>query len=46
MNLLAGMRLSSPLLCAVVACMQPSGSIIVDESLTSGGSYWNASKVN
>ena len=30
---------------AVIAHLQPEGAIIVDESLTSGGSYWELSKV-
>ena len=30
-------------LCAVVAATQPEGTILVDESLTSGGSYWDVS---
>ncbi|KAG2443900.1 hypothetical protein HXX76_002240 [Chlamydomonas incerta] len=31
-------------LCVVVAALQPEGCVVVDESLTSGGSYWEASK--
>ena len=30
-------------LCAAVAATQPEGTILVDESLTSGGSYWDVS---
>ena len=32
-------------MCAVIAHMQPEDAIIVDESLTSGGAYWDLSKV-
>ncbi len=35
-----GAALTGPLLCAVVAALQPAGAIIVDESLTSGSDYW------
>ncbi|KAF5833363.1 thiamine diphosphate-binding protein [Dunaliella salina] len=41
---LPGMRLSPPLMCTVIASMQPEGCVVVDESLTSGGAYWNASR--
>jgi acetolactate synthase-1/2/3 large subunit len=30
--------------CAIVARLQPEDSIIIDESLTSGGSYWRVSE--
>ena len=33
-------------MCAVVAAVQPQDAIIVDEALTSGGAYWDFSKVN
>lgn len=33
-------------LCQTIAALQPADTILVDESLTSGGSYWDASKVN
>ena len=33
-------------MCAVIAHLQPEGAIIVDESLTSGGAYWDLSKVH
>ncbi|KAG2438886.1 hypothetical protein HYH02_010683 [Chlamydomonas schloesseri] len=39
-----GSRLTAAELCAVVAALQPAGCVLVDESLTSGGSYWEASK--
>ncbi len=32
-------------MCAVITHMQPEDAIIVDESLTSGGAYWDLSKV-
>ena len=32
-------------MCAVIAHMQPEDAIVVDESLTSGGAYWDLSKV-
>jgi hypothetical protein len=32
-------------MCAVIAHVQPEDAIIVDESLTSGGAYWDLSKV-
>lgn len=44
MLLYAG-RLTARGMCAVIAAMQPSDAIIVDESLTSGGAYWDLSKV-
>ncbi|KAL6753211.1 thiamine diphosphate-binding protein [Haematococcus lacustris] len=40
----AGTRLSPPVLCTVVAALQPPDCILVDESLTSGGAYWDLSK--
>ena len=39
-------RLDARSLCGMLACLQPEGAIIVDESLTSGGSYWDSSKVS
>jgi len=39
-------RLTAESLCTTVACLQPEGTILVDESLTSGGSYWERSKVS
>ena len=35
--------LDAPKLCAAIAALQPEGAIVVDESLTSGGSYWEMS---
>eukprot|EP00798_Chlamydomonas_sp_ICE-L_P013924 gene13924-19854_t len=37
-------RLNATSLCTIVAAVQPEGCIIVDESLTSGGAYYNLSK--
>ncbi|GLC46297.1 hypothetical protein PLESTB_000996200 [Pleodorina starrii] len=37
-------RLTAAALCAVLAALQPEGAVVVDESLTSGSSYWEASK--
>ena len=37
-------RLTADKMCQVVAALQPDSSIIVDESLTSGNSYWNLSQ--
>ena len=37
-------RLTADKMCQVVAALQPEFSIIVDESLTSGNSYWNLSQ--
>lgn len=37
-------RLSATSLCNIIAALQPEGSIIVDESLTSGNAYWEASQ--
>ena len=39
-------RLTARGMCAVIAAMQPQDAIIVDESLTSGGAYWDFSKVH
>ncbi|KAJ9533487.1 hypothetical protein QJQ45_026522 [Haematococcus lacustris] len=39
-----GTRLSPPVLCTVVAALQPPDCILVDESLTSGVGYWDLSK--
>jgi acetolactate synthase-1/2/3 large subunit len=36
-------RLTASHLCTIVAALQPEGAILVDESLTSGGSYFDAS---
>jgi hypothetical protein len=37
--------LTAAALCQAVAALQPAGSILVDESLTSGTAYWEVSKV-
>ena len=37
--------LTAAALCQAVAALQPAGTILVDESLTSGTAYWDASKV-
>ncbi|KIY96436.1 acetolactate synthase I/II/III large subunit [Monoraphidium neglectum] len=37
-------RLTAAALCQVVAALQPEGCVLVDESLTSGSSYWEAAK--
>ena len=37
-------RLNAAALCQVVAALQPEGAIVVDESLTSGNAYWDASR--
>lgn len=37
-------RLTASSLCHIIAALQPEHAIIVDESLTSGQSYWEASK--
>jgi hypothetical protein len=37
--------LTAAALCQAVAALQPEGTILVDESLTSGTAYWEASKV-
>lgn len=37
-------RLNPSLMCQTVAALQPEGAIIVDESLTSGNSYWEFSR--
>ncbi|KAK9806179.1 hypothetical protein WJX72_004533 [[Myrmecia] bisecta] len=37
-------RLTAAALCIALAALQPPDAIIVDESLTSGGAYWEASK--
>ncbi|WIA19312.1 hypothetical protein OEZ85_003945 [Tetradesmus obliquus] len=36
--------LTAAALCQAVAALQPAGTILVDESLTSGTAYWEASK--
>ena len=38
-------KLTARSMCAVIAHLQPEDAIIVDESLTSGGAYWELSKV-
>ena len=38
-------RLTAAALCQTVAALQPGGAIIVDEALTSGNAYWDASMV-
>jgi acetolactate synthase I/II/III large subunit len=37
-------KLTPPALCAIVATLQPEGAVVVDESLTSGTSYFEASQ--
>ncbi|KAG2498464.1 hypothetical protein HYH03_003718 [Edaphochlamys debaryana] len=37
-------RLTAAALCAAVAALQPEGAVVVDESLTSGSAYWEASQ--
>jgi len=37
-------RLNPTSLCQIIAHLQPANAIIVDESLTSGNAYWEASK--
>lgn len=37
-------KLTAAKLCAVVAELQPENAIVVDESITSGGQYWELSK--
>ena len=37
-------RLTADKMCQVVAILQPDSCVIVDESLTSGNSYWNLSQ--
>ena len=39
----ADAKLNPGNLCAVVSFTQPAGCVLVDESLTSGGSYWDQS---
>eukprot|EP00951_Prasinocladus_malaysianus_P005978 scaffold42223_cov38-Prasinocladus_malaysianus.AAC.1 len=31
-------------MCQVIAALQPPDAIVIDESLTSGGTYWDLSK--
>jgi hypothetical protein len=38
-------RLSAAALCQAVAAVQPADAVLVDESLTSGNAYWEASNV-
>jgi len=38
-------RLTAAAMCQALAALQPPDSILVDESLTSGNAYWEASKV-
>ena len=37
-------KLTAAALCQTVAAVQPPDCIVVDESLTSGGAYWEYSK--
>jgi hypothetical protein len=37
-------KLTARAMCEVIAHLQPEGAIIVDESLTSGGTYYETSK--
>lgn len=37
-------RLNPTSMCQIVAALQPEGAIIVDESLTSGNTYWESSR--
>eukprot|EP00775_Hariotina_reticulata_P010637 gene10637-10795_t len=37
-------RLTAAAVCQVVAALQPANCILIDESLTSGSTYWDASK--
>lgn len=37
-------KLTADKMCQVVASLQPEGTIMVDESLTSGNAYWNMSQ--
>lgn len=37
-------RLNAVTLCHSIASLQPEGAVVVDESLTSGNAYWEASK--
>jgi hypothetical protein len=39
-------KLTPTSMCAVVAALQPPGCVVVDESLTSGSSYWDFSQVS
>jgi len=36
-------KLTARSMCAVIAHLQPESAIIIDESLTSGGAYWELS---
>ena len=38
-------KLTAGAMCAILVQHQPEGAILVDESLTSGGAYWEAAKV-
>lgn len=38
-------RLTAAAMCSIVAALQPADCVLVDESLTSGPTYWQASKV-
>jgi hypothetical protein len=38
-------RLTAAALCQAVAVLQPADAVLVDESLTTGNAYWEASKV-
>jgi len=37
-------KLTADKMCQIVASLQPEGTIMVDESLTSGNAYWNLSQ--
>lgn len=37
-------KLTADKMCQIVASLQPAGTIMVDESLTSGNAYWNLSQ--
>lgn len=38
-------KLTASAMCAIVAALQPEDCVVVDESLTSGPSYWDHAKV-
>jgi len=40
-----GCKLNASLACKVIAHLQPRDAVVVDEGLTSTGSYWQESKV-
>ena len=41
-----GPRLNAHGICIALACLQPRGAIVVDESITTGGTYWDASRLS